>query len=143
MCLRPVTCHLVHGQEAQVLVTSQSVIVPGEFHVCLLFLYILQSSVAKNSLSKSTSVLRRKIQRGLTEAEERKGKRASLGRGTGTRILSWKQEVPPPRVVSASVTNSTQMSPLFLSPSLPFICSKPGLFSSLHVVQTWLRPWKT
>ena len=107
------------------------------------YLYILQSSVAKNSLSKSKSVLRRKIQRGLTEAEERKGKRASLGRGTGTRILSWKQEVPFPGVVSASVTNSMQMSPLFLSPSLPFICFKPGFFISLHVVQTWLRPWKT
>ena len=107
------------------------------------YLYILQSSVAKNSLSKSKSVLRRKIQRGLTEAEERKGKRASLGRGTGTRILSWKQEVPSPGIVSASVTNSMPMSPLFLSPSLSFICFKPGFFNSLHVVQTWLRPWKT
>ena len=138
-----VTCHLAHGEEAKAWSHLSRSLYQASWTSVSLYLYILQSSVAKNSLSKSESVIRRNIQRGLTEAEERKSKHASLGTGTGTRILSWKQEVPSPGVVSASVPNSIQMSPLFLSPSLPFICCKPGFFSSLHVVRTWLMPWKT
>lgn len=143
MCRMHATCHLVHGKEAKAWLHLSQSLYQASLTSVSLYLYILQSSVAKNSLSKSKSVIRRKIQRGLTEAEERKDKQALLGTGTGTRILSWKQEVPSPGVASASVPNSIQMSPLFLSPSLPFIYCKPGLFGSLHVVQTWLMPWKT